>query len=102
MVCSKCEKKLTALACPDTWKAGSRNSTQKGEGQRAINENKLLAAKKKNRATPYGLGAKCKICRSAVTQREAVYCQDCAYKKGICAMCGKIITDTKDQKQSTT
>lgn len=26
MVCKKCEKKLTAVAAPDTWKEGSNNA----------------------------------------------------------------------------
>ena len=33
--------------------------------------------------------------------QEAKYCQGCAYAKGICAMCGKKILDTKNYKQST-
>ena len=30
------------------------------------------------------------------------YCQECAYKKGICAMCGVKILKTKNYKQSST
>lgn len=41
------EKKLSKLATPDVWKAGSMNKTAKGEGQRVIGENKLLSSKKK-------------------------------------------------------
>ncbi len=29
------------------------------------------------------------------------YCQECAYKKGICAMCGKKMLKTKNYKQSS-
>jgi hypothetical protein len=47
------EKKLSKLATPDVWKEGSKNSTTKGEGQRAVGTNKLLAAKKKYVHTSY-------------------------------------------------
>ncbi|KAJ1986094.1 hypothetical protein H4R33_003563 [Dimargaris cristalligena] len=95
MVCQKCEKKLGKVACSDTWKAGSRNATVGKD--RKLNENKLLAAKK-NRFQPYS--SKCKVCRSAVHQPQANWCQACAYKKGICAMCGVKILDTTMYKQS--
>eukprot|EP00123_Amoebidium_parasiticum_P022781 comp9485_c0_seq1/m.4529 comp9485_c0_seq1/g.4529 ORF comp9485_c0_seq1/g.4529 comp9485_c0_seq1/m.4529 type:complete len:101 (-) comp9485_c0_seq1:120-422(-) len=99
MVCKKCEKKLATLATPDTWKDGSRNKTGKGEGARKLNENKLLSKGAKSRFAPYS--AKCKVCKSTIHQQGAAYCQQCAYKKGICSMCGTIILDTKDHKQST-
>ncbi|CAH1991928.1 unnamed protein product [Acanthoscelides obtectus] len=40
------------------------------------------------------------ICRQKVHQAGSHYCQACAYKKGICAMCGKKIISTKNYKQS--
>eukprot|EP01134_Creolimax_fragrantissima_P002976 CFRG2976T1 len=105
MVCTKCEKKLAKLACPEPWKDGSRNKSGKGEGSRKINENKLLASKKNRKFNPYGAGKdqtiiKCKICKSNVHQQGSIYCQDCAFKKGLCAMCGKLILETKNYKQS--
>lgn len=42
------------------------------------------------------------ICRTKVHQLGSHYCQACAYKKGICAMCGKKLLDTKNYKQSST
>ena len=36
-----------------------------------------------------------------VHQVNSHYCQSCAYKKGICAMCGHKILDTKRYKQSS-
>ena len=36
-----------------------------------------------------------------VHQVNSHYCQECAYKKGICAMCGHKIIDTKMYKQSS-
>lgn len=94
MVCDKCEKKLAKVICPDKWKDGARNTTE--SGGRKINENKLLA--KKQRWQPYGQG-KCTVCKSALHQ-EGMYCHNCAYSKGLCAMCGKQILDAKVYKQS--
>jgi hypothetical protein len=88
MVCSKCEKKLTKVACPEKWKDGS-------EG-RAINENKALS--KKQAWAPHT--AKCTVCKSAL-QASYTYCQPCAYRNGLCAMCGKQVLDLKGYKQST-
>jgi hypothetical protein len=97
MVCDKCEKKLAKVICPDKWKDGARNTTE--GGGRKLNENKLLGKGKNNRYSPYA-GAKCKICKSNVHQQGGTYCQACAYSKGLCALCGKMIMDTKDHKQS--
>ena len=44
---------------------------------------------------------KCKICRSKVHQLGSHYCQECSYKKGICAMCGKKMMNVKNYKQSS-
>lgn len=73
-------------------------------GARKVGENKLLS--KSNRFSP--LDAKCKICKQRVTQERATYCQctwsadaACAYKKGLCAICGKQILDTSRYKQSS-
>jgi len=89
MVCGKCEKKLGKIATPNPWKAGQSSGSNESSG-RKVNENKLLSSKK-NRFNPYttsGEFNKCRICRTKVHQVGAHYCQDCAYKKGICAMCG--------------
>lgn len=103
MVCEKCEKKgkLSKVATPEPWKSGASTSKNTSSG-RPVNENKLLSGKK-NRFTPYqSTFATCKICRTKVHQVGSHYCQDCAYKKGICAMCGKKILKTKNYKQSST
>ncbi|KAK4759728.1 hypothetical protein SAY87_022859 [Trapa incisa] len=94
MVCEKCEKKLSKVIVPDKWKEGASNTTE--GGGRKINENKLLS--KKSRWTPYG-NTKCMICKQQVHQ-DAKYCHTCAYTKGVCAMCGKQVLDTKFYKQS--
>ncbi|KAK9714915.1 hypothetical protein RND81_06G130400 [Saponaria officinalis] len=94
MVCEKCEKKLAKVIVPDKWKDGASNTNE--SGGRKINENKLLS--KKNRWTPYGT-VKCIICKQQVHQ-NGKYCHTCAYSKGVCAMCGKQVLDTKHYKQS--
>mmetsp|Transcript_46791 Transcript_46791/g.119374 ORF Transcript_46791/g.119374 Transcript_46791/m.119374 type:complete len:100 (+) Transcript_46791:235-534(+) len=97
MVCAKCEKKLSKVACPDKWKEGSSNTME--SGGRKLNENKLLSKKKK--FSPYGPGgaAKCKICKTGLHQ-QGLYCHGCAYQRGVCAMCGKQVLDTTNYKQS--
>ena len=104
MVCKKCEKKLGiclilrigTLITPDIWRDGSRNSTSGSQG-RKINENKAL--KGKSKFVPYG--KKCKFCSSQIHQTNATVCQSCAYKKGVCAICGEKQIDTSMYRQST-
>ncbi|CAH0392946.1 unnamed protein product [Bemisia tabaci] len=98
MVCEKCEKKLGKVITPDPWKSGARNTNE--SGGRKIGENKAITASKA-RFNPYTTRFEtCRICRQKVHQVGSHYCQACAYKKGICAMCGKKILDTKNYKQS--
>ncbi|XP_060076329.1 cysteine-rich PDZ-binding protein-like [Ylistrum balloti] len=98
MVCEKCQKKLGKVITPDPWKSGARNTTE--GGGRKVGENKALTAKK-NRFSPYATFEKCRICKSSVHQAGSHYCQGCAYKKGICAMCGKKIIETKNYRQTS-
>ncbi|XP_027194112.1 cysteine-rich PDZ-binding protein [Dermatophagoides pteronyssinus] len=98
MVCNKCQKKLGKIITPDVWKSGARNTTE--SGGRSINENKALTSRK-NRFQPYQKFETCKICKQKVHQAGSHYCQSCAYKKGICAMCGSKIYDTKSYCQSS-
>ncbi|XP_059086317.1 cysteine-rich PDZ-binding protein-like [Tigriopus californicus] len=100
MVCEKCEKKgkLSKVVTPDPWKSGA----YKHAGGKTLNENKLLTAKRK-RFNPTSVDfPKCKICKSRVHQFGAHYCQECAYKKAICALCGVKLMKTKNYKQSST
>ncbi|KAI9141351.1 cysteine-rich PDZ-binding protein-like protein [Paraphysoderma sedebokerense] len=98
MVCKKCEKKLAKTATSDVWKDGSRNATIGKD--RKLNENKLLTkGKAAARFNPYS--SKCKICKQTVHQQGSNYCQSCAYKEGICAMCGVKILDTSGYKMSS-
>ena len=99
MVCDKCQAKLGKVITPDPWKSGARNTTE--GGGRKLNENKALASKA--RFNPYKAKFEsCRICKQKVHQAGSYYCQPCAYKKGICSMCGKQIIDTKSYKQSST
>ncbi|KAI9104515.1 PDZ-binding protein [Phlyctochytrium arcticum] len=121
------EKKLATLAAPDKWKDGSRNtnpnatkstasssssSSSTTTTTRAINENKLLSAKKKfgigstsggsttsSKFNPYE--ARCKVCKQRVHQAGSRYCQICAYKNGICAICGVQILDTSGYRMAS-
>ncbi|TMW64274.1 hypothetical protein Poli38472_012896 [Pythium oligandrum] len=100
MVCDKCEEKLSKLVVPDKWKDGARNTTGGKDGGRAVGSASRLSEKRQrsNRFAP--LERSCKICKGKVAQR-AYYCNQCAYKKGICAMCGRKVVDTKKFKMST-
>ncbi|KAG8221026.1 hypothetical protein J3R82DRAFT_2536 [Butyriboletus roseoflavus] len=108
MVCKKCESKLSKIAAPDPF---TSTSSSIREGSRRIGENKLLTrpGSSKNRfqvcinflslsvidswsKKPYQ--GKCKDCKQPVTQNKAKYCHGCAYKKGLCSICGKAILDT--------
>ena len=88
---------------------------------RQVGQNKLLS--KSNRYSP--MASKCKLCKGNVSLEKATYCQGmccppldvavailftrlmltttvgCAYKKGLCAICGKQILDTTKYKQSS-
>ena len=98
MVCEKCEKKLSKVITPDPWKSGARNTTE--GGGRKVGENKALTAR--SRASPYTTAFNCcRICRQKVHQAGSHYCQACAYKKAICAMCGVKMLNTKNYKQSS-
>ncbi|PVZ99840.1 hypothetical protein BB558_004125 [Smittium angustum] len=96
MVCNKCQKKLGKVVTPDKWKEGSSN--YKIGVNRKIGENKLLSKPSSSRFAPYM--KKCKLCKSALHQEHSNYCQSCAYKKGICAMCGAQVLDTSKYKMS--
>ncbi|OQR71839.1 cysteine-rich PDZ-binding protein-like [Tropilaelaps mercedesae] len=102
MVCEKCEKKLGKICTPEPWKTGSSAAGPAGtSGGRKLNENKALS-QRKNKFNPYTTTFNaCRICKTKVHQVGSHYCQGCAYKKGICAMCGKKILDTKNYRQSS-
>ncbi|PWN47799.1 hypothetical protein IE53DRAFT_390051 [Violaceomyces palustris] len=123
MVCKKCEKTLSKASAPDPFRnrnaagflvasgsgaskvgAAAPKMTASGLGAatgssgRPVGQNKLLS--KANRFNP--TASKCKVCKQNVSMDRATYCQGCAYKRGICAICGKQILDVKMYKQSST
>jgi len=99
MVCEKCQKKLGKVITPDPWKTGARNTTE--GGGRAINENKALSSRK-IRGSPYQTTfTKCRVCKTSVHQTGSNYCQQCAYKLAICAMCGVKMMNTKGYRMSS-
>ncbi|KAJ3407582.1 hypothetical protein HDU80_008360 [Chytriomyces hyalinus] len=101
MVCGKCEKKLGTLITPEVRKrdtAAVSSSSSSSSGARKMATNTLLSQKNKNKFAPYEI--KCKLCKTRVNQTGSHYCQNCAYKNGICAMCGVKILDTKMYKQT--
>merc|ERR1711934_975718 len=93
MVCSDCEKKAAftdrSVICPDPWKDGSRNSVSGKDAGRKLNENKLLSKKRGNNVNPYDV--KCQVCKQRLHDGNGLYCQDCAYAKGLCRLCGKVV-----------
>lgn len=103
MVCEKCEKKLSTIITPDTWKDGARNTLE--SGGRKLNENKLLSQTSKTRMASGSSSScqfrDCRICKAKCHQIGSYYCQHCSYKKGICSMCGIKIANIKDHNQSS-
>lgn len=77
--------------------AGPSTASSAAGPSRPLASNKLIASK--NRYNP--LTAKCKICKGTVSQEKATYCSGCAYKKGLCAICGKAVSDTTKFKMSS-
>jgi len=111
MVCKKCEKKLSKVAAPDpftsssnaikegTRKVGGGNALLSRPGPSKTTFGPPSAGGSKNRFTPYG--SKCKDCKQTTTQNGAQYCHGCAYKKGLCSICGKQILDTTGYQMSS-
>ena len=48
--------------------------------------------------SPYA-ACKCLVCKQQLHQ-TAQYCQTCAFKRGLCAMCGKQMLDVSKYKQT--
>jgi len=95
MVCEKCKAKLSPLNTAAVWKEGATNTIEAG-GTRA--KNTLLYHKRAKRDEP--VGRRCGICQSPLAFPAATYCHDCAFKKGICSICGRQVLDTTFYKMS--
>lgn len=76
MVCAKCESKVASLAVADKWRAGE------------------VAGRKPGGGGATGAMHTCRACKAVIHMPGANYCQQCAYRNGICAMCGVRVLDT--------
>ena len=94
MVCEKCEKKLSKAAVPEVWKEGSRSAGAGRDGGRSVARNTML---KSNTGFAPHLKT-CRVCKTKLSQ-DAAYCNQCAFAKGICAMCGVAIADLRMDKR---
>ena len=112
-------KKLGRIVTVDPYRTKQRNESTLGKTPKVTGtENKLLTTKKDRYILfsqkyiyysshsfcsyqPYKQSfERCRICKHSVHQLGSHYCQTCAYQKGICAMCGQRIIDTRQFKQS--
>uniref|UniRef100_A0A914BUX1 Cysteine-rich PDZ-binding protein n=1 Tax=Acrobeloides nanus TaxID=290746 RepID=A0A914BUX1_9BILA len=94
MVCEKCTKKLSKLATVHI----DRNKA--GPSKKVTNENKLLSSKMRFKPDKDEY-KKCRICGHRTHHDKAYYCQECAYQKGICAMCGTKVIEVMKYKQTS-
>jgi hypothetical protein len=118
MVCEKCESKLRSLAVPevkrkrDVASASAPSAAASEAPARAaaptVGGKMPSAARVASslsgaaRAQPFVAQA-CRICHTHLRDANCHYCQSCAYRNGICAMCGrKLVADLHRFKQSST
>ncbi|KAF8365781.1 hypothetical protein PRIPAC_83610, partial [Pristionchus pacificus] len=97
MVCDACQKKLVKIVGVDPYRNKTHNKLQGVSKKPIPAQNKLIGQNKKTELVT----KKCRICKCNCHQPGCHYCQNCAYQKGICAMCGKKILDTKCLKQTS-
>ncbi|KAI6178357.1 Cysteine-rich PDZ-binding protein [Aphelenchoides besseyi] len=107
MVCEKCTTKLNKLATihKTTPNASASSSSSSSTKKHVTNENKLLTMKNRFKPDKVEPFKKCRICKRMCHHVAAHYCQDCAYQKGICCMCGRKILEEnaiKGYRQSLT
>ena len=97
MVCDSCQLKVgnKSSSSNEKWKEATRSSLKViGKTNKALNAKKVSSQYIPNESV-------CRICKSKVLL-NMFYCNDCAYKKGICTMCGKKVMDTSMHKMSLT
>ena len=100
MVCDKCLAKQKAKGqgqgaiVSDGWKEGANNY---GKVQPT---DKRITAKEINNPYTKTKNRTCKICKVA-SLPDGHYCTTCAFKKGICRMCGTKIVNTTTEYRST-
>ena len=101
MVCDTCQTKLKKSSQMDMFKGGSADGKSHKIGRhgddRQLNENKLLS---KNRFGNMKSGLKgggsknCRLCKGMLHANQELYCQHCAFKNGLCTMCGVKVMNT--------
>jgi cysteine-rich PDZ-binding protein len=100
MVCDKCLAKQKAKGqnqgtiVSDSWKEGANNY---GKVQPS---DKRITSKEINNPYTKSKDRTCKICKVAALQ-DGHYCTTCAFKKGICRLCGKKVVNTTTEYRST-
>jgi hypothetical protein len=119
MVCDRCAKKQAPLVVPDKWREGSRTvdhlaapkrskahtgSSVSSESKddlagRDVGGNRILLGNKRARVTGSGSSSKCRLCGGQLLAGHH-YCHHCAYKRGICSMCGRKLLDTSGYRQT--
>jgi hypothetical protein len=105
MVCSKCEAKLPKLCVGDKWRDAKSMAARKTT---SATSGPIKTAKSSGADTASGAGGgpalglrPCRLCKAKVHLEGAWYCHQCAYKNGICAMCGTRVLDTSSYKMSS-
>jgi cysteine-rich PDZ-binding protein len=101
MVCGKCEAKLARPVVADKhkWDAAA-GASGSGAGVKRTSgpmRGGLLGGPKRPGVS---VGAPCRLCKGNVHLAGAHYCNTCAYKNGICSMCGTKVLDTSAYKMS--
>ncbi|KAL0482167.1 hypothetical protein AKO1_013355 [Acrasis kona] len=92
MACDSCSKKQKFTSTSAKKGPQPSNSSSKPVGPKKTNT--LLS---KGRFSPYS--ANCTSCKAQLPN-GGKFCQACAYKKGLCEICGKQVLDVKFYKQS--
>jgi hypothetical protein len=92
MVCEDCARKNEKLVTPVMY---SESSDKTGASKSVIKN--MILHKRKYEFDPMGI--RCLTCKGRVENKNK-YCLTCAYKNGICEMCGKKLVNTKLYKYS--
>lgn len=99
MVCQDCEKKLkqqgaeTQLACPDPF---AKRALMDGlEVGKSTGPRNMLLGKKGNARANNPYDKKCNDCKQRLHD-GGLYCQDCAYAKGVCRLCAKVVLSARE------
>lgn len=100
MVCDSCQSKLTQVIVPAPNIASKLNNNKLRSGGVAIKNGTNKALEKLKITNQWNFNdSKCLLCKSKV-QMKYHYCNQCAYKRGICSMCGKKTVDVSNHKMS--